>query len=145
VLWPRIWAGIEFHTYFDDGLRQCCYPNANNFFAVRLAVFDSNRLRGKMTHFNPSNDDFAAWRLVLWYTGLSASACGASDPPRLVGDGEGEVVCNRQILDGMRKRPGGWICGQHGKLRAPDGIYAKRRSATLIKLAILNNGQADER
>src|SRR5580700_9767424 len=67
------------------------------------------RLRGKMTHFNPSNDDFAAWRLVLWYTGLSASACGASDSPRLVGDGEGEVVCNRQILDGMRKRPGGWI------------------------------------
>jgi hypothetical protein len=33
----------EFHTYFDDGLRQCCYPNANNFFAVRLAVFDSGR------------------------------------------------------------------------------------------------------
>lgn len=98
------------------------------------------RLRGKMTHSNPSNDDFVAWRLVLWYTGLSASARGASDSPRLVGDGEGEGARNRQILDGMRKRPGGRICGQHGKLGAYDRIYAKRHAAALVKLAVLNNG-----
>jgi hypothetical protein len=78
-----------------------------------------------------------------WYSGTPASRLLHVTLPilrRLVGDGEGEVVCNRQILDGMRKRPGGWICSQHGKLRAPDGIYAKRRSATLIKLAILDGG-----